>query len=68
MRQKLVPQVHWKVGVNAAQASEEMVFERSNGPFGSISPVNMRWGKLKINILRAEELFEILGSLIVEAV
>ena len=60
--------MHRKVGVNAAQASEEMIFERPNGPFSGIAPVDVWRGKLEIDVVRSEELFKILGSLIVESV
>ena len=68
MRQELVPKVHRKIGVDAAQASDKMVFERSNGTFCGVSPVYV-WGcKLKINLLRPEELFKVFGSFIVKSV
>ena len=66
--QELVPQVHRKNGVDAAQASDKMVFECPNGTFRGVSPVYVWRCKLKINLLHLEELFKVLGSFIVKSV
>ena len=45
-----------------------MVFERPNGPFSGIPPVDVWRGRLEIDVLRSEEVLKILGSFIVESV
>jgi hypothetical protein len=56
-----------EVFVNAAEASNEMIFEGPNGAFRGIATMHARRSKLEVNILIAEELFEGKGAFIVQA-
>ena len=53
--------------VDTAKAGNEMVFERPDGAFGGIAMMDTGRGKLKVDVLVAEELFERLGALVVQA-
>jgi len=64
---KAIPQVEGKMFVDTAKAGDEMVFERPDGAFGGIATMDARRGKLKVDVLVAEELFERLGALVVQA-
>jgi hypothetical protein len=59
--------VQRKIFVNATQAGDEVIFERSNGTFGSVATMNARWGKLEVNFFLAHELFEWFSAFVVEA-
>ena len=39
LRQEQIPKMEWEVGVGGAKTCDEVVFESSNGTFGSIAPV-----------------------------
>ena len=67
MRHKTIPQVEREVFVDAAETSNEVIFERADGAFGGIAAVDSWWGKLKVNFFFAEELFQSFGAFIVEA-
>jgi hypothetical protein len=53
--------------VDTAEASNEMIFEGADGAFGSIATMNIWWGKLEVNVLGGEEIFQCLGSLVVKS-
>ena len=48
---QVAPQMHWKVWVNAADTGQKVIFERSNGLFGSIHAMDVRQGELKSNVV-----------------
>jgi hypothetical protein len=47
-----------KVWVNAAKAGNKMVFEGSNGSFGSVEPVDVRRDELVVNVFLAHCMLE----------
>ena len=53
-------------GVGARDAGNEVVFEGSNGSFGSVASMNARWDKLQVNVLLVNELLEGFGSFVVD--
>ena len=53
--------------VDTAQAGDEMVFEGSDGAFGSIAAMDARWGELEVDRLVPQELLEGDGAFVVEA-
>jgi hypothetical protein len=56
-----------EVLVNTAEASDEVVFEHTDGTFGCIAMMDARRGKLEVNVLVAEVLFQQLSAFIVKA-
>ena len=61
------PMLSGKVGIGGCQGCNKMVFERSDGTFGSIATVDA-WGcKLEVNIVLLQELLEGVGTFIVES-
>ncbi len=65
--EKLVPQVEWKVLVDAAQAGDEMIFERADGTFRSVASMKAGRDKLEINVGCAEKAFQSSGAFVVQA-
>jgi hypothetical protein len=59
--------VEGEVLVNAAEASNEVVFECADGAFGSVSAMYAGWGELKVNVFFLSELFQGLSTFIVKA-
>ena len=60
-----VPQVEREVFVDAAEARDEVVFERANGAFGGVASVDAGRDKLVVNVLCDHELFERVGAFVV---
>jgi len=58
--------VNWKLVVGAAQASNEMVFEHTNGPFHSIAMMDVGWDQLEIHMFSDHELLEGMGCFIIQ--
>lgn len=57
-----------KVLVHTTQTSNEMILEGANGTFGSITTMNVRWGKLlEIHVFGNKEFFECIRAFIVKA-
>jgi hypothetical protein len=50
--------VHWKVGIHAGKASNEVIFPNADGTLGGVLPVIVRGDKLKIHLLLPHILFE----------
>jgi hypothetical protein len=61
-----IPKVQGKVGVGAAEASNEMIFERPNGTFGGIASVDAGRGELEVDVDAGDVLAEGEGSFVVE--
>jgi hypothetical protein len=59
--------MQWEVLVDTAEASNEVVFERTDGSFSGIAAMDARWGKLKVDVLLVEVLFEGFSAFVVEA-
>jgi hypothetical protein len=49
--------VEGEIRVGATKASNEVVFERSDGSFGGIAAVDMGWYELEINLFVVHEIF-----------
>jgi hypothetical protein len=58
LREQAIPQLERKVWVNAAKAGNKMVFEGSNGSFGSVAPVDVRRDELVVNVFLAHRMLE----------
>lgn len=56
-----------EVLINAAQAGDEVIFERPDGAFSSIASVHARRGELEVDLFVAKELLEGGGTFVVEA-
>jgi hypothetical protein len=56
--EETIPEMEREVLVDAAKAGNEMIFERTDGAFGSIAAVNTRGGKLEIDGLVTKKLLE----------
>ena len=67
LRQELVPEMHGKILVETAEAGNEVIFERPNGPFGGVASMDTRRNKLKIHLLLRHEFFQGGRAFIVEA-
>ena len=67
MWQRAIPKMQRKAFVNAAESSNEMIFERSNGLFSSIATMCARWNKLKVHVFFVHECFEHGRAFIIEA-
>ena len=65
--QQMIPKVQWEVFVNAAEASDEVVFESADCAFSSIVTMHARWNKLKVHVFFVHECFEHGRAFIVEA-
>lgn len=52
-----VPQVEWKLFVEAAEDGDEVVLECPNGAFGAVSSVDARRYELVVNIFFHEAIF-----------
>jgi hypothetical protein len=65
--QKAVPEVEREIFVGAAEAGDEVVFERADCAFGGIAAVDVGRDELKIDVLRTEEVFQDAGAFVVEA-
>ena len=64
---KTVPEMEWEVGVSAAEACNEVIFEGANGAFSRVAAMDAGRGQLEVDICFVEEVFEGLGAFIVEA-
>ena len=60
--------MEWKVWVSSAESCNEMVFERSYGPFSGIATVSAWGNKLKFGVLLVEVVFKGLAAFIVKGV
>jgi len=58
--------VQGKVGISAAEASGEVVFECADCAFGHIALMDVGWHQLVVNVLVSEECFKSCQSLIVQ--
>ena len=54
-----------KVFVNAAEASDEMVLEGSDGAFSRVASMDIGWDELVVDVFVDEELFEKRGAFVV---
>ena len=63
----MIPQVEGAVLVSAAETSNEVVLEGSNGTFSSITTMDTRRNELKIDPFLGHEVLEDDGGLIVES-
>ena len=52
------PQMHWKVWVSAVETGQKVIFEYSNGLFGSIHAMDVRQDKLKSDVVVAQVFFD----------
>jgi hypothetical protein len=59
--------VKGEIFVGAAESCDEMILERPDGAFGGVLTMDVGRDKLKIDILRAHELFEDAGAFIIKA-
>ena len=66
--EKLVPQMKWKVLVDAAKSGNEVILEGADRAFGGIAAMHAGWNELKIDVGVAQERLERGGSLVIEAV
>ncbi len=57
MGEQLVPEMQRKVGVSAAEACNEMVFERVDHTFGCVAAVDLRRYKLVVDCFLGEVVF-----------
>lgn len=57
-----------EVGISAAESSNEMILECSDGSFGSIALVAVWRDQLVVNVIVSEESLELLGGFIVHLV
>jgi hypothetical protein len=53
--------------IDAAKASNKMIFECPNRPFGGIASVNARRDKLEVDVFGLHVVLECLGAFIVKA-
>ena len=61
-----VPQTNRKIVINRTQTGDEVILECSNGPFGGIASMSMRWYQLVLYpMLFLEQTFDRSGGLIV---
>jgi hypothetical protein len=65
LREKLVPQMEWKIFVCRAESCEEVIFEGPDGSFRCIASVSVGWDELQGDGLFLEELPEDVGAFIV---
>jgi hypothetical protein len=65
--EETIPQMEGEVLINAAQAGDEVIFERTDGAFSSIASVHARRGELEVDLFVTQELFEGGGTFVVEA-
>ena len=68
LREQLVPQVHREGWIGCAKASDEVVLEGTNSSFSYISSVGARWDQLELYVFVSEEIFQGLGTFVVEFV
>ena len=66
MGKKTVRKVERKILVCAAEAGNEMVFERSDGSFGGVAAVDVWRSELEVDVLCLHELLECGGCFVVE--
>ncbi len=59
--------MQWKVLVDAAKASDEMILEGADAAFGCISAMHSRRDELEIHVLLMHKLLEDLRTFVVEA-
>ena len=59
--------MQWKVFVETAEASNEVIFKGSNGSFGGVASMVTRRDKLKIHLLLLHEVFQGSRAFIVKA-
>jgi hypothetical protein len=67
MGNESVPQVEREIRVSAAEASNEVVLEGADGPFGCIATVQMRGSKLKVDMFGSHEGLEGCRGFVVQA-
>ncbi len=66
LRDESIPKMNGEVFVGTAQPSNEMIFECSNCPFGSIAAMEVGWDQLEINAFISQKILEHPGCFIVE--
>jgi hypothetical protein len=59
--------MQWKIGIGAAEAGDEVIFERPDGAFGGVASVYMRRRELIVDAFVLEKLLEGLRCFVVEA-
>ena len=62
------PQMQWKVWVSAVETGQKVIFECSNGLFGSIHAMDVRQDELKSNFVVAQVFFDRAGAFVVHDV
>jgi hypothetical protein len=67
LRHKAIPQVEGKVFVNAAEASDEVILESSDGAFSRVAAMSIGRHELVVDVFVFEELFEHRRAFVVEA-
>ena len=67
MREDTVPEIEREIAVRAAEAGDEVVFERADGAFGCIMPMDMGRGELEIDLGTVHELLQGFGGFVVES-
>ena len=65
LRQQPVPKVQWEVFVSATETGNEVVLEGSDGSFGGIAAMEMRGGKLEVNLFFSHVVLESNGGFVV---
>jgi len=61
-----IPQVEREVGGQAAEASNQMIFEGADGPFGRVPAVDARWYQLVLDANGRHVSFEYVRAFVVE--
>lgn len=59
--------MQWEGWIGATQTSDEVIFENADGSFCCVATVCVWWYQLKINLIVGEEIFELGGGFVVEA-
>ena len=65
LREKLVPEMEREIGVGAAEAGDEVIFESSNGALSGVATMEAWWDELKIDALGLHVGLEEVGSFVV---
>ncbi len=66
MGEEFVPQMEREIFVDAAQAGDEVIFERANCTFSGVAAVETRRHQLIVDVFVDKELFECRGALVVQ--
>ena len=57
MRKETIPEMEREIGVNATEAGDEMILERTDASFGCIATMDVGRYQLEINFFFGHELF-----------